>query len=115
MRERRRHRRGKDSAFGYRRNGERRDCGQHRDSDLNLRAALISGRALLQAGVLVNGLATIAVVIGLCKSHGRRRRGLDAGLGNPDRLGKKHPRREKAADCAANCGTAKDHECLTLK
>ena len=102
MRERHQRRRWKDSAFGNRRSGERRDCGQHRDSDLHLCTALIPGRALLQAGVLVNGLATIAVVIGLCKSHGRRRRGLDAGLGNPDRLGKKHPRRKKAADCAAN-------------
>lgn len=115
MRERHRRRRGKDTAFGYIRNGERCDCGQHGDSDMNLRAALIPGRALLQAGVLVNGLATIAVVIGLCKSHGRRRRGRDAGLGNPDRLGKKHPRGENAADCAANCGTAKYHECHAKK
>jgi hypothetical protein len=48
-------------------------------------------------------------VIGLRKRHGWRRRGLDAGMCNADRLGKKHPCREKATDCTTNSGTAKNH------
>ena len=115
MRERHQSHRGADNAAGRNGNSERHDRGQRRDSDLNLSAALIASRALLQTGVLVNRLAAIAVVIGLRESHGWRMRSLYAGLCNPDRLGEKHPRREKAADCAANCGTAKDHECLTLE
>ena len=115
MRERHRHHRGADNSVGRNGNSERHYRGQRRDSDLNLCTALIAGRALLQTGVLVNGLAAIAVVIGLSEGHGGRRRSLDTRLCNPYRLGKKHPRREKAADRAANCGTAKYHECLTLK
>ena len=115
MRERHRHHCGADNRVGRNGNSQRQDRGQRRDSDLNLCTALIAGRALLQTGVLVNGLAAIAVVIGLRESHGRRRRSLYTRLCNPDRLGKKHPRREKAADRAANCGTDKYHECLTLK
>jgi hypothetical protein len=45
-------------------------------------------------------------VTGWRKSHGWRRRNLDTGLCNADRLGKKHPCREKAADCTTNPGTA---------
>ena len=112
MRERHRHHRGADNSVGRNGNSEHHDRGHRRNSDLNLSTALIASRALLQTGVLVNGLAAIAVVIGLRESHGRRRRSLYAGLGNPDRLGKKHPRHKKAADCAANCGTAKYHGSL---
>jgi hypothetical protein len=112
MRERHRHHRGADNSVGRNGNSERYDRGQRRDSDLNLCAALIAGRALLQTGVLVNGLATFAVVINLREGHGWRRRSLDTRLCNPDHLGKEHPCREKAADCAANCWTAKYHECL---
>jgi hypothetical protein len=38
------------------------------------------------------------LVIRVRKGHGWRSRGLNAGLGNADRLGEKHPCREKAAD-----------------
>ena len=98
MRERHQCSRGKHSAFGCRRNGERRDCRQHRDSHLNLRAALIPGRAMQQTGVLVEGLAAMTAVIALRKSHVYRRRDGDARLCHADRLGKKHPGHEQAAD-----------------
>ena len=98
MRERHQRSRGKDSAFGCSRNGQRRDCGQHRDSDLNLRAALVPGRAMQQTGVLVDGLAAMTAVIALRKRHAGRRRNGDARLCHPDRLGKKHPGHEQAAD-----------------
>lgn len=98
MREQHRRRCGKDGAFEYRRNGERRDFGQHRDSDLNLRAVLIPGHALLQAGVLVEGLAAMTVAIALRKRHVGRGRDGDARLCHPDRLGKKHPGHEQAAN-----------------
>jgi hypothetical protein len=78
-----------------------------------LGAGLIAGSVLLQAGILVDHLAAIAVVIGLPKGHGWRRRSLDAGLCNANRLGEKHPCREKAADCTTNSGTAKNHQSLT--
>ena len=93
MRERDQSQRGADNGVGRNGNSEPLDCVHRRDSDLHLCTALIAGRALLQAGVLVNGLATIAVVIRLRKSHGWRRLSLDASLRDPDRLGKKHPRR----------------------
>ena len=115
MRERHQRSRGKDSAFGYRRHRERRDCRQHRDSDLNLRAALIPGRAMQQTGVLVEGLAAMTAVIALRKSHVGRRRDGDARLCHANRLGKKHPGHEQAAECATNSGTAKDHGTLASK
>ena len=98
MRERHQRSRGKDNAFGYRRHRERRDCRQHRDSDLNLRAALIPSRALQQTGVLVEGLAAMTVVIALRKRHVGGGRDDDARLCHPDRLGKKHPGHEQAAN-----------------
>lgn len=98
MRERHQCSRGKHSAFGCRRNGERRDCRQHRDGHLNLRAALIPGRTMQQTGVLVEGLAAMTAVIALRKSHVYRRRDGDARLCHADRLGKKHPGHEQAAD-----------------
>ena len=109
VRQRRQRNRGAGSANGCNWNGEHRDRGHRRDSELDLRAALIFRVALLQTGVLVDGLAAIAVVIGLCKGHGWRRRSLDTGMCKADRLGEKHPCREKAADFTTNSGTAKNH------
>ena len=102
------------TAVGRHRNAQYRDGGHRRNLDLGLGSALIFGVALLQTSVLVDSLAAIAVVIALRKRHGRRRRGLDAGICNADCLGKKHPCREEAADCTTNCGTAKRHESLNL-
>jgi len=51
-----------------------------------------------QTGVLVDGLAAMTVVIALRKRHAGRRRNGDARLCHPDRLGKKHPGHEQAAD-----------------
>lgn len=96
-------------AVGRNGNSERRDGGHRRDSDLDLCAALIAGGVLLQAGVLVDGFFAITFVIRVRKGHGWRRRSLDAGMCNADRLGKKHCCREKAADCTTKSGTAEDH------
>ena len=101
------------TAVGRHRNTEHREHGHRRDRNFYLRAALIFGVALLQTGVLVDSLAAIAVVIALRKRHGRRRRGLDAGICNADRLGKKHPCREEAADCTTNSETAENHQSLS--
>jgi hypothetical protein len=113
MRQRHQRNRGAGSTVGPSRNNEHRDR-RHRDNgDLELGAVLIPGGALLQTGVLVDGLAAIAVVFGLRKGHGWRMRRLEAGLCHANRLGEKHPYREKAADCTTNSGTAKDHQSLT--
>ena len=101
------------TAVGRHRNAQYRDGGHRRNRDLGLGSALIFGVALLQTGVLVDGLAAIAVVIVLRKRHSRRRRGLDAGICNADRLGKKHPCREEAADCTTNSETAENHQSLS--
>ena len=71
------------------RNGdsERRNRRHRRVLDLNLGAALIAGGAMLQAGVSVDHLGTLAVVIRLREGHEWRRRSLDAGLRKADRLG----------------------------
>ena len=98
------------TAIRRHRNAQYRDGGHRRNRDLGLGSALIFSVALLQTGVLVDSLAAIAVVIALRKRHGRRRRGLDAGICNADRLGKKHPRREEAADCTTNSETAENHQ-----
>ena len=97
------------TAVGRHGNAQYRNGGHRRNRDLGLGSALIFGVALLQTGVLVDSLAAIAVVIVLRKRHGWRRRGLDAGICNADRLGKKHPCREEAAHCTTNSGTAKNH------
>ncbi len=115
MRQRHHRNRGASSAVGRSRNGKHGDDGHRRDSDLDLRAALIFRVALLQTGILVDGLGAIAVVIGLRERHGWRRRSLYASLCKANCLGEKHPRREKAADCTTKSGTAKDHQFLTSK
>src|SRR4029077_1284613 len=92
VRERRQRNGRADNANGCNWNCEHYDRGHRRDSDLDLGAALIASSVLLQAGILVDGLVTIAVVTGWRKSHGWRKRNLDTGLCNANRLGKKHPR-----------------------
>jgi hypothetical protein len=109
MRQRHQRNRRAGSAVGRNGNSKHRDGGHRGDGDLELGAVLISRVALLQAGILVDGLAAIAVVIGLCKGHGWRMRHLEAGLCYANRLGEKHPRRQKTADCTTNSGTAKNH------
>ncbi|MGH8760642.1 MAG: hypothetical protein ACREVW_14210 [Burkholderiales bacterium] len=94
------------------RHGKDRQHGYFGNRDLDLSSALIAGGVLLQAGVLVDRLFAIALVIRVGKGHGRRLSGLDAGLCNADRLGEKHPCRKKAADCTTKSGTAKYHEFL---
>jgi len=94
-------------------NSQHREPGHLGHCDLDLSGALIAGGVLLQAGILVDRLFAIAFVIRVCKSHGRRLSGLDAGLCNADRLGEKHCCREKLADCTTKSGTAKYHESLT--
>lgn len=96
-------------AVGRDRNSEHGHVGHRRDSGLELRTVLIAGGTLLQTGVLVDGFGAIAVVIRLGERHGWRGRGLNAGMSNADRLGKKHPHRQNAADCTTNPGTAKNH------
>ena len=86
MRERHQRNGGTGSADRCDWNSEHRDRGHRRDSDLDLPAALIFRVALLQTGVLVDGLAAILVVIGLRKGHGRRLRHTDAGMDSTDRL-----------------------------
>ena len=83
MRERHRHQRGADNSVGRNGNSERHDRGQRRDSDLNLSAALIASRALLQTGVLV----CRAVAVRFLECH-RRPRLFNAGLRNTQPLGK---------------------------
>lgn len=100
------------TAIRRHRNAQYRDGGHRRNRDLGLGSTLIFRVALLQTGVLVDSLAAIAVVIVLRKCHGRRRRGLDAGICNADCLGKKHPCREEAADCTTISEIAKDHQSL---
>ena len=94
-------------------NSQHRESGHLGHCDLDLSGALITGGVLLQAGILVNCLFAIALVIRVGKGHGRRLSGLDAGLCNADRLGEKHRCRDKAADCTTNPETAKNHKSLT--
>ena len=68
-------------------NSERRNRRHRGNLDLGLGAALIAGGAMLQAGVPVDHLAALAIVIGLREGHDWRRRRLDAGLRKADRLG----------------------------
>ena len=68
------------------RNGQYDGTGYFGDCKLRLRGVLIIGRALLQARVLVHRPRAAARVTGLCKSHGWRMRGADAGMGSTDRL-----------------------------
>lgn len=75
------------TAVGRHRNGQNRQRGHRRDSDLYLGAALIAGGVLLQAGILVDRIVATAFVIRARKGHGWRSRRLDAGLCNADRLG----------------------------
>ena len=96
-------------AIGCDGNGEHGHGGHCRNSDLKLRTALIAGGALLQTGVLIDCLAAIAVVIRLRKRHRWRRRSLEAGMRNADRLGEKHPCHENAADCTTNPQAVKSH------
>ncbi len=110
----RRHRNGRaGTAVGRNGNSEHRDRGHCRDRDLDLGAALIAGGVLLQAGILVDRLVAIALVIRVRKGHGWRLPSLGAGLCNADRLGEKHRCRDKAADCTTNSRTVKYHESLT--
>ena len=98
------------TAIRRHRNAQYRDGGHRRNRDLGLGSTLIFRVALLQTGVLVDSLAAIAVVIALRKRHGRRRRGLNAGICDADCLGKKHPCREEAADCTTSSKTAENHQ-----
>ena len=75
------------------------ECGRHNQygqlghlghRSLDLRRTLIAGSVLLQAGILVDRLAAIALVIRVRKRHGWRLRSLDASLCNADRLREKH-------------------------
>lgn len=68
------------------RNNQNGESGHFGDGELDLRGALIVESALLQARVLVHRLRTAAWVNGLCKGHGWRMRGDDAGIGGADRL-----------------------------
>lgn len=95
------------------RHGQDRQHGYFGNRDLDLSGALIAGGVLLQAGVLVDRLYAIALVIRVGKGHGRRLSGLDAGLCNADRLGEKHRCRDEAADCKTNSRTVKYHESRT--
>ena len=87
-----------NNANGRNGNCEHRDRGHCRDSDLDLGAALISRGVLLQAGILVDPLVAIVFMMRVRKRHGRRLSRFDACLRNTDRLGEKHPRRQKTAD-----------------
>ena len=71
-------------------NSQHREPGHLGHCDLDLSCALIAGRVLLQAGILVDSLFAIAFVIRVRKGHGWRLRSLGAGLCNADRLGEKH-------------------------
>ena len=97
---RERHQRNGRAGAAVGRNGdsEHRDGGPRRDSDLDLGAALIAGGVLLQAGILVDRFVATALVIRVRKGHGWRLCSLHAGLCDADRLGEKHPCREKPAD-----------------
>ena len=95
------------------RHGQDRQHGYFGNRDLDLSGSLIAGGVLLQAGVLVDRLFAIALVIRVGKGHGWRSRSLNAGLCNADRLGEKHPCRKKTADCTTKSRTAKYHEFLT--
>jgi hypothetical protein len=101
------------AAVGRNGNSEYRDGGHRCDSDLDLGAALIAGGVLLQAGILVDRLVAIAFVIRVRKDHDWRMRSRNASLCNANRLGEKHPCREKVADCTTNSGTAKHHKIPT--
>lgn len=95
------------------RHGQDRQHGYFGNRDLDLSGALIAGGVLLQAGVLVDRLFAIALVIRVRKGHSWRLRSLDAGLCNADRLSEKHRCRDKAAECTTNSRTVKYHKSLT--
>lgn len=101
------------AGIGRARNNQYRELGNlsHRGLDLNV--DLVAGHVLLQAGILVDRLVATALVIRVGKGHGRRLRGLDAGLRNADRLGEKHRRRDQAAGPTAKSRTAKLHKIPT--
>jgi len=82
-----------DNANGRNGNSQYRDRGHRRDSDLDLCTALISRSELLQAGILVDRLIAFAFLMRDRKRHSWRLRSLDARLGNADRMGEKHHRR----------------------
>jgi hypothetical protein len=102
-----------DNANRHNWDSEHRDRWHRRDSDLDLSAALISRSVLLQAGILVDRLVAIVFLMRVRKRHSWRLSSLDARLCNADRLGEKHPRREKTADCTTKSGTTKHHKIST--
>ena len=67
-------------------NAQHRQSGHLRDGELHLSGALIVGRALLQARVLVHRLGAAAFMVRLGEGHGGRLRRADAGVRGADRL-----------------------------